>query len=101
MTPEQCDKAEKYMKRSMHALAEADAILRAGLSMGAVNRAYYACFYAAHGLLITKGLEPKTHTAVRELLSREFVRDGQLDRSDARQFVDTVNALTRKRLEDL
>ncbi len=118
----------------MRALAETDALLQAGLSMGAVNRAYYACFYATHGLLLTKSLDPKTHTAVRELLSREFVRDGQLDRSvarlymrlfdmrqtgdydvskeiliehaarwygDARIFVDTLNALTRKRMEDL
>lgn len=134
MTPEQTVKAGKYIERSLNTLAEADALLQAGLAAGAVNRAYYACFYAAHGLLIAKGLEPKTHTAVRELLSREFVRDGQLDRSvarlymrlfdmrqsgdydvskeipiehaarwsgDARLFVDTINALTRQRLEDL
>jgi uncharacterized protein (UPF0332 family) len=37
-----------------------------------VSRAYYAAFHAARALLLTKGLEPKTHRGVIALLNQHF-----------------------------
>ena len=38
----------------------------------------YACFYAATGLLIAKGIEAGTHNGVKTMLSYHFVRTGVL-----------------------
>jgi len=39
----------------------------------AVNRLYYACYYAACALLISKGIEVKSHDGVRQQLGLHFV----------------------------
>lgn len=44
----------------------------------AVNRLYYACFYAAIALLVAHGHEVKSHAGVRNALSLHYVRTGIL-----------------------
>lgn len=44
----------------------------------AVNRLYYACYYAAAALLIANGIETKSHDGVRQMLGKEFVLTGKL-----------------------
>lgn len=42
----------------------------------AVNRAYYAAFYAATALLATEGKVGKSHSGVRETFGKDFVHTG-------------------------
>jgi uncharacterized protein (UPF0332 family) len=42
----------------------------------AVSRAYYAMFFAARALLLTRGITPKTHRGVIAALSEQFVKTG-------------------------
>lgn len=42
----------------------------------AVNRIYYAIFYEALALLLTKGLSSSKHSGARSLFNREFVKSG-------------------------
>ncbi|WP_417008847.1 HEPN domain-containing protein [Bacteroides congonensis] len=44
----------------------------------AINRLYYACFYAATGLLIARGIDAGTHNGVKTMLSFHFVRTNLL-----------------------
>jgi uncharacterized protein (UPF0332 family) len=44
----------------------------------AINRIYYACYYAATALLLNNGIEAQTHAGVRQMLGLHFVRTGQL-----------------------
>lgn len=44
----------------------------------AVNRLYYACYYAASALLIKNGIETKSHDGVRQMLGKEFVLTGKI-----------------------
>lgn len=44
----------------------------------AVNRLYYACFYAASALLLANHIETKTHDGVRQMLGKHFVRTGMI-----------------------
>ena len=44
----------------------------------AVNRLYYACYYAASALLIKNGIETKSHYGVRQMLGKEFVLTGKI-----------------------
>lgn len=44
----------------------------------AVNRLYYACFYAASALLLAHHIEVKSHDGVRQMLGKHFVLTGQI-----------------------
>ncbi len=44
----------------------------------AINRMYYACYYAVTGLLLANNIEAQTHSGVRQMLGLHFVRTGKL-----------------------
>ena len=44
----------------------------------AINRLYYACFYAVSALLVHSGIEAHTHGGVRRMLSLHFTKAGRL-----------------------
>jgi uncharacterized protein (UPF0332 family) len=49
------------LARSNEALSAARLMLESGLLYDAVNRLYYACFYAVSALLLTEGLSSAKH----------------------------------------
>lgn len=57
-------------------LTEAEISHDAGSYRGAVNRAYYAMFYALLGLLATRQLVSSKHSGAIALFDREFVKTG-------------------------
>ena len=54
------------------ALRAAELLATAGLANDAISRAYYAAFHLARALLLTEGLEPKTHGGTLALLHKHF-----------------------------
>ena len=72
-------------------LARCDTSLRAAkllldgeLAEDAVSRLYYAVFHAVVALLLTEGIEPRSHAALIGLLGQHFVRPGRLSAEDGR-----------------
>jgi len=57
-------------------LPEARVMLQTGHPYGAVNRIYYACFYAVAALLITRNLSSSRHSGVIALFNRHFIKPG-------------------------
>lgn len=55
---------------------EAEILLASEALRGAINRAYYAMFYAALALLATQQLGTSKHGGVIALFDREFVKPG-------------------------
>jgi len=51
---------------------------------GAVNRLYYAAFYAARALLAVKGLESSKHSGVISLFQKEYVKSGVFNKNVAK-----------------
>lgn len=45
----------------------------------AVNRLYYACYYAVIALLIQNRIEATTHAGVRQMLGQHFVKNALLE----------------------
>ena len=45
----------------------------------AINRLYYACYYAVIALLLDKGIQPKSHTGVRQMFGLHFIKTGIID----------------------
>jgi uncharacterized protein (UPF0332 family) len=54
----------------------------------AINRPYYACYYAVIALLLDKGIQPKTHTGVRQMFGLHFIKSGIIDNSLGKFFTD-------------
>lgn len=65
-------------ERAYQTLKEADYMRSGNFYNAAINRLYYACFYAATGLLLAKGIEANTRNGVKTMLSFHFVRTGLL-----------------------
>ncbi|HAQ21049.1 MAG TPA: DNA-binding protein [Prolixibacteraceae bacterium] len=59
-----------------------------GLWNTAVNRLYYACFYAVNALLIDKEIQPQTHSGVRQMFGLHFIKTGIIDNSIGKFFTD-------------
>ena len=60
-------------------LQVADHNLADGFYASAINRAYYAIFYAANALLATKGLSRSKHSAVVATFRQHFVKPGLIE----------------------
>jgi len=52
----------------------------------AINRAYYALFYAVSALLLEEGHKFTKHSGVRAAFNREFVKSGRFSRADGELY---------------
>lgn len=70
------------MKEAEETLADAEGMLKGGLSLRSTsNRAYYAMFYAVLALFLKAGITAKTskHAGVIAVFDKEFIHAGKLD----------------------
>ncbi len=83
MTPEQArhEVVAYWLQQAKAALASADDEYQAGRFGFAVNRAYYACFYAAEAALLQDGRQFKRHSGVRSALHQYLLNTGRMDAS--------------------
>lgn len=87
MKPEQLEDLLCYrMEQAHETLQEAEILLNASTLRGAVNRAYYAMFYALLALLATKQLGTSKHSGALALFDREFVKTGVFPRELSRSL---------------
>ena len=66
------------LQRAHETLKEAQVMMREAFYNAAVNRLYYACYYAVSALLLRHHIEASTHNGVKTQLSIHFVRTGKL-----------------------
>lgn len=69
------------IQRGDEAFDSARLLLSAGHLLDAMSRTYYAVFHYLKALLLSKGLEPKSHHAAIHLFSQFFVKEGIFDSS--------------------
>ncbi|MCX5645222.1 MAG: HEPN domain-containing protein [Phycisphaerae bacterium] len=74
------------MQQAGETLREARILMAEHAGRGAVNRAYYAMFYAVLAVLATKGLGSSKHSGTISLFDREFVKPGDLPRELSRSL---------------
>lgn len=85
MNPEQLGDLIRYrLEQASETLAEAVLLRDAGAFRGAINRAYYAMFYALLGLLATRQLGTSKHSGAIALFDRDFVKTGVFSRELSR-----------------
>ncbi len=88
--------AEYWMKKSAEALESAHSELKAGRLDFAVNRAYYACFYAASAVLLKMGKKFVKHSGLRGAVHRELVKTGLIDRKWGKVFIASLKIGNRQ-----
>lgn len=54
----------------------------------AINRMYYACFYAVGALLVKHGIGASTHPGVRQKFGEFFVKTEKVDKRLAKHYTD-------------
>jgi len=68
--------ARERMKQARETLEEAEILFEQDYWRGAINRAYYAMFYAVLALAADKEVVVSKHTHAIAFLDKEFVRKG-------------------------
>lgn len=76
------------LERARESLEDARILADAKRWNPAVNRLYYACFYAVSALLAQEGLSSSRHAGVRALFNRDFVNTGKVAKDEARIYND-------------
>ncbi|MDH6342582.1 uncharacterized protein (UPF0332 family) [Parabacteroides sp. PFB2-12] len=66
------------IEEAYNTMKEAQLLIDNSFWNAAINRMYYACYYAATALLIKNGIEAQTHAGVRQMLGLHFIRTGKL-----------------------
>lgn len=64
--------------KAQEAYKAAQVLLKSGFHSDAISRAYYAVFHAGKALLLTEGLEVKSHEGLGRLFSLHFVKSGRM-----------------------
>ena len=70
---------EQLMSLAEQALDTAQGNLASGDLRAPINRAYYAVFYAASAMLLTKGVERRRHSGVISAFREHFVKTGLIE----------------------
>lgn len=68
--------ANYRIERAEETFKDAELLLTNNSLKSALNRFYYAAFYAARALLATKGLDSSKHSGVIALFNQHFVKTG-------------------------
>lgn len=83
-----------WWEKAQESLEAARRDLAAGSCACAINRAYYALFYAVSALLLEKGFQFKKHSGVRDAFNKDFIATGRVQR----KYGDLYNQLFDDRL---
>ena len=76
---DEVDKAERE-------LAQARLLKEAGHFDGCAGKAYYCAFHYARALILTLGVEAKSHAGVNHLVNQHFVHTGRLSPETAKNL---------------
>jgi hypothetical protein len=74
------------LDRAKEAIAAATLLYENGYISDAVSRLYYFVLYHVRALLLSKGLEPRSHDGALRLLGLHFIREGLMDKRAAQVF---------------
>jgi len=68
------------LKQAEESLLEMDVLKHSGHIRGAINRAYYAMFYAIQALVVQQKAQISKHSGAISFFDKEFVKTGIVDK---------------------
>lgn len=81
------------LQRAKETMQESSLLSENGFYNAAINRLYYACYYASVALLLKNGIQAQTHAGVKTMIGLHFVSTGKLSLIDGK----TLSTLFEKR----
>lgn len=82
MTREDKDSIVRYrINRAKETLQETFVLIENKFLNNAVNRIYYACFYAVSALLLDNDIGAKSHAGAKQMLSLHFIKTEKLNKN--------------------
>jgi len=79
------------LQHAKDTFAEVSSITESGFYNTAVNRLYYACYYAVIALLVKHNIPAQTHAGVKQMLGLHFVTTKKLNPEYARFYAQMFN----------
>ncbi|MDP2113040.1 MAG: HEPN domain-containing protein [Bacteroidota bacterium] len=76
------------LNRAKETILEVETLIQNEFWNTAINRLYYACFYAVGALLIKNGIETSSHSGCRQKFGQLFVQTGKINKDLARLYTD-------------
>jgi uncharacterized protein (UPF0332 family) len=81
-----------YLDHARESLESAASSIEHGFCATAINRAYYAIFYAASGLLLTRDISRSKHSGVIAAFRQYFVGSGLIEPEYSDLYGDVMDA---------
>jgi len=82
----QRDNVREEIDHAKESMKAADLLFSNGFVRDAVAKLYYSLLYMIRALLLTKGLEPKSHEGALRLFGLHFVKQGIFEAKDSHLF---------------
>ncbi len=86
MKPESAELIRYRLTRAHESLAEARLLFANDHVQTAVNRVYFACFYAVSALLLVEGYSSPKHSGIRALFDQHWIVPGRFPKSMGRFY---------------
>ena len=67
-------------------ISEVDILINNKLWNTAINRMYYACYYAVGALLLSKGIRTSTHSGCRQKFGQMFINTGTIEKEIGKHY---------------
>jgi len=81
------DEYVKYrLQKANKTIKEIEILIEGKLWNTAINRMYYACYYAVGALLIKNGIETTTHSGARQKFGQLFIQAGLIDKNFGKHY---------------
>ena len=80
------DNVREEIEHANESMKAADLLFKNGFTRDAVARLYYSLLYTVRAVLLTKGLESKSHEGTLRLFGLHFVKQGKFDPKDSHVF---------------
>ncbi len=74
------------MERALETYSEAEVLRDAKKWFAAVNRLYYACYYAISAYFVLNDLKAFTHSGLKAAFNKELVRTGKIPGEEGKLF---------------
>ena len=102
MTPEETKACvDIRLGRAEETLDEARVLFEANMLKGAVNRIYYAIFYAVNALALANDFSTSSHSQLRGYFNKEFVKTGRVNRHLGETYSVAFNNRTKGDYSDV
>lgn len=76
------------LNRARETIQEVEILIDNQLWSTAVNRIYYACFYAVSALLLHHQINAQTHSGIRRMFGLKFIKTGLIDKELGKFYTD-------------